>query len=171
MKKSKTSLAALVNLGNALVMLAMIVMLFVPYWAVETTNDDGSVETGASIAKYVFLPTYNPEIEDYLEDELGGEAIVINDEVGTPILLLVLGAFGVIFQLLAMKKRKTSYAPSILALPFGIAGVYGYLTRPIFKIGSLWPVHIALCAVALVLGLVGVVLFIQDVRKKEAAKK
>lgn len=166
MKNNATKkMSKIVNWASALLMLVMLVTLFLPNW---TYQADGEA-CEASIAKYVFLPTYNPEIQKSFESQLNTD-IEINSEVGYPVLVFVAAAFAVILQVLTLKSKKVSFAPSLLAVLGGVGGLYGWLTSDVMKLGALYIPQVAISAVALVVGLVGVFYLVQTLREKEATR-
>ena len=125
-----------------------------------TNRLDYSKEWKLSIQQYVWTPTF---------DECGGATeyfggifdtketattpeyeFMVKDIVLMPVLILVCAVFD---AYLGFTKSGNSLT-SIFALVAGVAGTVGYLTQPIFQLGAMWQVHLALSAVVLVISLV-----------------
>ena len=126
------------NYACAAVMLLMVVLLFVPFW--------NTGEQTVSINSYVWMPSGQTKLEAYFADALG-EKVDINSVVTAPVLLLVLGVLG---AALSIFKGQSAFG-SLLGIPFGIVGIWGYATCPVLRLGSLWGLHLALCIAALAL--------------------
>lgn len=137
-----TTILSWVCLG---VIVLMIVLLFMPYW-----NYDGK---SASILGFVGFPEADSALRDFLGTARKGP-YVLNQEIITPLLLMAVAIITVVSQIRNFK----SNAAAFLAIPFGAIGLWGYLTGATLKLGSLWTLHLGVCAVALVLGLATVVL-------------
>lgn len=140
MKKLSFSLnrTSVLNYACAAVMLLMVVLLFVPFW--------NTGEQTVSINSYVWMPSDQRALETYFADTLG-EKVDINSVVTAPVFLLLLGALGAV---LSIFKGQSAFG-SLLGIPFGIVGIWGYATCPVLRLGSMWGLHLALCIAALVL--------------------
>ncbi len=178
----------IINWICVLLILVMVALLFTPYWQYTTKekNEEGKrveVTKTISISDYVWFPRdhkdMTSEFEDLYEDIYGTppkgatkeekEAwpkFWINDLVLMPALVLVLG---VVVGLISLWYSKVPFSAA-LALLLGSFSVYGYLTRPEFKLGDP-TVHIAVGAATAALGLVGIVWFIikTALKKKKTA--
>lgn len=147
--KAKRSLdsVALIQWICVLIMLVMVGLLCVPYW-----HYDGQ---STSVNGYIWFPSSKTALNLYFEAELG-RTVFINDEIITPILLSFLGIVGLVLKIMF----KDTPLAAMVAILFGAAGIYGYLASDVLKLGTMWGTHFAMCIAALVLGLVGVILFL-----------
>ena len=147
--KAKRNLdsVALIQWICVLIMLVMVGLLCVPYW-----HYDGQA---TSINGYVWFPSSKTALNLYFEAE-PGKTVFINDEITTPILLSFLGIVGLVLKIMF----KDTPLASLVAVLFGAAGIYGYLTSDVLKLGTMWGTHLAVCIAALILGLVGVIWFL-----------
>lgn len=120
-----------------------------------TNRLDYSKEWKLSIQQYTWTPTFDHcggateyfgGIFDVAETETTPEyEFMVKDIVLMPILVLVGTIFGAYF---CFTKSGNSLC-SIFCLIVGIAGTYGYATMPIFQMGALWQVHLALSVLIL----------------------
>ena len=85
----------------------------------------------------------------------------MNDVLGMPILVLVAGAVGVVLCLIKSGSGFASILPAIC----GVAGVWGFLAKPAFQLGSTWQIQLALSAVILVLAIVSIAAMIREARR------
>lgn len=138
-------------------MLALLIMQFVPFW----TEGDGT----ASISEYIWLPREHKELDQSLKATFGKD-YRINQILLAPAALLVSAAAGIVISVLK-RGRLNSF---LLPLVCGAAGITAYFTYPPFKLGANWMVHailsIAILAVA-VIGIVVVAIFAFKNRKKK----
>ena len=114
-----------------------------------------------SIQEYVWTPTFDNcvGVNDYFDgiftDDKGtiskkdDDEFMVKDIVLMPILVLFGTLFGAFFCLTKSGKALNTVFPLIV----GIAGIVGYLTLPIFQMGALWQVHLALSIAITVLAL------------------
>lgn len=140
-----------------LIMLVLVGLLCAPYW-----HYDGQ---STSVNGYVWFPSDKVALNAYFEAELG-RIVFINDEITTPILLSFLGILGLVLKILC---TDAPY-PSMIAIPFGVIGICGYLSSDVLKLGTTWEVHLILCIAALVLGVIGVILFFANYFTKKSKK-
>ena len=125
-----------------------------------TNRRDYSKEWKLSIQQYVWTPTFDScggateyfgGIFDVKETKTNpGYEFMVKDIVMMPILVLVCAAFGAYFSFVKSEKPLTS----IFSLVAGVAGTVGYLTVPVFQLGALWQVHLAISIVILLVALV-----------------
>lgn len=155
MKKTRLPIRVM-NIVCALLALALIVLQFIPYWHF------GEGEA-ASISGYIWMPSDHNDLAKYFEESLG-EKVDINNELGTPILVLVLGLAAA--GLCCWKPQ--GMLPSLCGAAQGLAGVVGYLSSPVLRLGSLWGLHLALSIALLAWGVAGLALQLIG-RKQDAA--
>ena len=125
-----------------------------------TNRLDYSKEWDLSIQEYTWMPTFDSSagateyfgsIFDTKETETTPEyEFMVKDIVLMPILVL----FGTVFGAYFCFTKSGKSLCSIFCLVVGLAGTIGYLTMPIFQMGALWQIHLALSAVILLVSLV-----------------
>lgn len=137
--RKNTKLTRICNIICAVLMLTLIVCQFIPFWT-TTTGDS------ISIQEYTWLPHHNKDLDTDFKANFGKE-YGINDVVLMPIVVLVVGALGVIFTVMFMKKC------GIVICPLLVGGLttFEYLTNPAFQMGAGWVLHLVL-GIAILLG-------------------
>ena len=135
------------NYLSALMMLAVVVLLFTPFWHFG----EGEAAQAVSINSYVWFPGDHAELEVYFQNALG-EKTDINQIIVSPILLLVFGALGTVICTLKADNK----AVFLLPLAVGIAGICGFATVPALRLGSTWILMLILCITLVCLALASV---------------
>lgn len=146
MKKTNTTLIKILTLVCVALMLAVIVLQFIPFWTVAGEE--------MSVAEYVWFPEHHKEATKQFAKDLSipvkQQASIVRSAADTHSLVLALSLLGIFFCLTKFGKGWTSVFPAAA----GIIGAIGYFTKPIFQIGSMWYIPGALCAAMAVAGLV-----------------
>jgi len=132
MKKSRTFTYVSVALMGVL-----LILHFIPFWNCEGTN--------ASIQSYIWFPFDYPQMQSYFSAQLG-DKFSINGSVVMPILVLVLTVLGIF---LCYKKKGKPYTAWI-SLACGIVGAVGYITTPVYRLGSSWILHLLVCVAMII---------------------
>lgn len=141
-----TNLTRICNLICAVLMLALIVCQFMPFWTTSTTGDE------ISIQEYTWLPHHNKDLEKDFKANFGKD-YGINDVVLMPIVTLVIGALGIGFSILFGKKCVITVCPLLV----GIMATINYLTNPAFQAGAIWQLHLVLGIALLVACIIPVI--------------
>ena len=159
MKKSEL-ITKIVNIVCAVLMLALIVCQFLPFWVVDGES--------TSIQSFCWFSTKDKqmEVQNYLQDTLGKDAYFvrtknivafeknpkpgINEAIVPALGVLAFGALGVYFCLRNFKKPING----IWALLCGLSCVVGYMILPAYQLGQNWMIHVALGGVITALSLV-----------------
>lgn len=144
--KKKLTVSQICSVVCAVLLLALVVCQFMPFWTAE--------ETSASIQECVWFPQECKDITKMLSNTVEAE---INDIVLMPVVVLVSGVVGAFFCAVKPKKIWAAICPLVC----GVIGIHGYLTQPAFQLGGLWMLHLALCVAILVLGIVLAVFWVQ----------
>lgn len=122
-------------------MLALLVMHFLPFWTVG--------EEQFSIQQYTWF-TWNCEaLTDHIVDNVNSD-FMVKDMALIPFVVLFGSVLGSIFCVINSKKAGFATIP----LAVGIIGAVGYLTNPVFQLGALWQVHMVLCILMAVVALI-----------------
>ncbi len=154
MNKNLTVITKILGIVLALVMLAVVVLQFVPAWELE--------DTSTSIAEYVWFPyetsKWNPnsynDFNKFFRAELDDKYISATDIAGGHVLLLVLGILGAVFCIIKGTKR----LPFVLGAVMGLFGLYEYFMQPLYVLTPLGMPLMALCGVIAALSIAGIVL-------------
>lgn len=141
----------------ALVLAVILVCQFTPFWTYST--DDGEAST--SISGYIWFPTENKAVDAYIADGVG-DGYDINQLVLPAVLVLLLSAVGLVMCLFKNGEAWTSLLP----LGCGLAGLWGFLFKAGFKLGTAWGLHVILYAAALILG--AIALYFTFAKEKRA---
>lgn len=143
--RKNTTLTSICNIICAVLMLALIVCQFMPFWSTASNGD-------ISIQEYTWLPHHNEDLEKDFKAQFGKD-YGINDVVLMPIVALVIGALGVIFTVLWTKKCVIVVCPLLVGI---LATIY-YLTNPAYQLGGLWQLHLVIGIAMLVASVIPVI--------------
>jgi len=136
----------------AVLMLALLVCQFVPFWTVPETGET------VSIGKYIWFPDDCGDLEDYLQTAVH-EDFTVNELVGQPVLILVLSAVSAVLCIIKRESTPVLFAP----LACGVIGIWGYLAQPALQLGGGWVIHLTICIAAAAIAATG---FINEAWKK-----
>ena len=146
----------LMNILCGVLCLALVVAQFLPFWHYGEQN-----ELSASIQGYVWFPEDYKALGTHLADTVDPDHDV-GSIITMPILTLICGALGFV---LCLFKSRLPYVPLLPAV-CGLAGTWGYLTKAVFRVGSGWGLHLALCIALLALGVAALVSAIRTACEK-----
>ena len=136
----RTRLGAIVC---AVLMLAVLVLQFTPYWHIG----EGEEQQNVSIGAYVWFPTDHKEVDTYMKEQVSSD-FNISGVVGVHSLVLVLSAAGLVLCLI---KPAMPVSP-VLVMGSSVSGLVGCLGMKAFQLGSTWAVLLILFIAALVMG-------------------
>lgn len=136
----RTRLGAIVC---AVLMLAVLVLQFTPYWHIG----EGEEQQDVSIGAYVWFPTDHKEVDAYMKEQVSSD-FNISGVVGVHSLVLVLSAAGLV---LCLVKPAMPVSP-VLVMGSSVSGLVGCLGMKAFQLGSTWAVLLILFIAALVMG-------------------
>lgn len=136
----RTRLGAIVC---AVLMLAVLVLQFTPYWHIG----EGEEQQEVSIGAYVWFPTDHKEVDAYMKEQVSSD-FNISGVVGVHTLVLVLSAAGLVLCLI---KPAMPVSP-VLVIGSSVSGLVGCLGMKAFQLGSTWAVLLILFIAALVMG-------------------
>lgn len=141
MTKEKT--IKILHYLSAALLAVILICQFTPFWTY--TTDDGNASV--SISSYIWFPTENKALDTYIFNGVG-DGYDINQLVPPAVLVLILAAVGVVMCLFKSGNLWTSLLP----LGCGLAGLWGFLFKAGFKLGTSWGIHVILYAAALIVG-------------------
>lgn len=136
----RTRLGAIVC---AVLMLAVLVLQFTPYWHIG----EGEEQQDVSIGAYVWFPTDHKEVDTYMKEQVSSD-FNISGVVGVHTLVLVLSAAGLVLCLI----KPTMPVSPVLVMGSSVSGLVGCLGMKAFQLGSTWAVLLILFIAALVMG-------------------
>lgn len=122
----------------------LLVLQFMPFW-----NYDGM---STSIQSYIWSPLAYGRLDEYIAGHVGG-TYVIDQIIAMPILVLVIAVAGII---LCIWKSDNIFT-TIFPLACGSVGVWGYLCKPAFQLGTNWVFHLVVCIAMIVAGILRIV--------------
>ena len=144
MKRNSINMTKIINITCALLMLAMLVCQFVPYWNVAGSQ--------ASISGYVWFPDDHNDFTEYFRTNLGNDTFYSGSIAGINVLTIVACALGFYFNL----RNADDVWPPAVSVLCGAIGLFSYIAYPAYRMGSMWPLHVAGYAVLIVLSLISV---------------
>ncbi len=156
-EKTATRYATICNGICVFLSLLLLILQFSPFWQTE--------EGAVSIQGYVWFPTNHTALQGVLREATGNGDFSVNDILAMPILVLLTGVAGMGICLWQRQK------PLALLLPTfcGLAGVWGYLTNPVMRLGANWGLHLTVCIALAVVGAVGLLALLKKPEDAAAA--
>ena len=149
----------IVNILLAVLMLALLVLQFLPFWTVADRQ--------VSIQEYTWFPLDNKDLTKQFETMFGGKANYnLNDVVGMPVLVFFFTVASILFTIFANDKSWISAFPAVA----GAGAIIGFLTLPIYQLNEMWVAHVALAGVIVLISLYGLITFVRDLIFKAAPK-
>ena len=150
----KTNVVAMcISFVLVALMLALLVMQFVPFWS----ESKGPV----SISDYIWMPGDHMELNVTLKAQFGKD-YRINQIVLAPAVLLVSAAAGIVISLL----KRGKFVSYLIPIVCGVAGITAYFTYPPFKLGENWTIHAVLSIAVLAVAVIGAVVSLLKFKKK-----
>ena len=153
-----------------LMLLAMIVVTFLPSWTCEVTERiDGEKVTYtqvSSISKFSWFPKDHKDLQKQFEKSSGLE-LNVNDEVTMPVLLLLLGVAASAF---ALVNPRSIIAPAAATL-LGAFSIYSYLTSAFLRTAANWNTNLIVSIAATSVSVVCVALYFVFKAVEKKAKK
>ena len=149
----KTNIVKYLSFALAIVILALLVMQFLPFWTTEKET--------VSINDYLWMPNEHKSVTKLFKAELDDKKFDPIKIVLWPVLTLVLGVAGIILCFI----KKDTLLPYLMTILCGLTGTLTYLTNPVYQWGANWIVHLIVAIVVLVAGVAGLVLKLLADRK------
>ena len=143
MKTGNAKLTKMMNIACAVIALVLLVMQFTPFWYM------GEGTEPVSIGGYVWFPSDHGEVTSYLQEQVSSD-FKINDVIAMPILVLLLSVATIVVCIWQMNNPLVSLLP----IACGLSGVWGFLAKAAFRLGSTWGFQFALCIGLIALGAV-----------------
>ena len=147
MKKLFANRTAQMNSLCALLMIVLLVLQFSAFWTYGENN-----ELSCSLQSYIWFPADNTALTKHLEALVPGHAI--NSIIIMPLLVLVTAVLGIV--LICVKPGQPHNA--LLPVACGAVGVWGYLSKAEFQLGAGWQLHLALCILIALCGLLSLIM-------------
>ncbi|MGN1021358.1 MAG: hypothetical protein ACI4O7_13425 [Aristaeellaceae bacterium] len=153
MKMENVKLTRIMNIACAVLALVLLVLQFTPFWYM------GGETEPVSIGGYVWFPSDHGEVTSYLQEQVSSD-FKVNDVIAMPILVLLLSVATIVLCVWKMSNPLVSLLP----IACGLCGVWGFLAKAAFRLGSTWGFQFALCIALIALGAVALAMGL----KKEA---
>ena len=151
MKTNRISTTQIASFICAALSLLIVILQFTPFWQF----DGGSV----SIASYISFPTDHKEVTDYLTATLG-DGYSINQIVVMHVLQLVLGVAGAVLCLMKSSSPLVVLVPAVT----GAVGIWGFLSKPAYRLGGNWVFQLI---IGIVLTVFAIVSLVYHLKKKQ----
>ena len=127
----------------AVLMLAVLVLQFTPFWHIG----EGEEQQDVSIGAYVWFPSDHKEVDTYMKEQVSSD-YTISGVVGIHSLVLVLSAVGLVLCLI----KPTMPVTPVVVIGSGLSGLAGCLGMKAFLLGATWLWLLILFIAALVMG-------------------
>ena len=151
MKTNRINTTQIVSFICAALSFLIVILQFTPFWQF----DGGSV----SIASYIWFPTDHSEVTDYLTGVLGND-YSINQIVVMHVLQLVLGVGGAVLCLMKSSSPLVVLVPAVT----GAVGIWGFLSKPAYRLGGNWVFQLI---IGIVLTVFAIVSLVYHLKKKQ----
>lgn len=152
MLKGSSKRIPLMNVICMVLMLAVFILQFVPFWGI-----DGKT---VSISNYIWLPVNDEKCialtASFVEQFTGYN---INSIVLVAVGQLVASAIGLF---LFTFKRNNSFKAIATVLAGGF-GVWACLLKPVYQLGTLWQLHLAVYAITFIVGLYTLIISVRNI--------
>ena len=147
-----TTRTSLCNFICVLLMFVLLVFQFTPFWNIE-----GETAEAVSIGSYVWFPTDNGALDDYLKERVGND-FAVESILAMPLVTLFLGIIGMVVCLVKADKFYSCLIPAVV----GLVGTVAFLTTPALQLGSGWVMQLILYIVTLAVSVTGIVFSVKD---------
>lgn len=139
--KIGTNVVRMCNIICLVLLLALLVCQFLPFWTVG--------EKQVSVQEYTWITWAHEDLTDSFIDTFGRD-FMIKDMVLTPFIVLAGIILAAIFCVSKVKKPGAAFLPFFV----GVLVAWGYLSTPILQMGMLWQLHLGLSIAMAVVSLV-----------------
>ncbi len=146
MIKNSDKIAKIICIAAAVMMLATLVMQFLPFWS---ANEDT-----ASVAGYVALPKSHTGLNKFFRNLFKsdfGIKFSMKYVYPMPVVVFVSCILGLFLCVKSFGKFLSFVLPTVA----GIYGAQGYLLNVVFQYGMNWQLHMVICIVLAVVGITG----------------
>lgn len=130
--EKKMGKAKICNILCIVLMGVLLVLHFMPFWSYDGIS--------TSIQTYVWFPTEHADLGTYIAGQVGGD-YNINSIVLMPVLVLVLTVIGIVLCII----KSENLFVGLLPLGCGLIGIWGYLSKAAFRLGTNWVLHLMVC--------------------------
>lgn len=153
--KEKLTVTQICNIVCVLLMLALVVCHFLPFWNIGGQD--------YSVWEYVGFPLDNKDVTKYFEDAIDG--FTVNDMALMPSAAILLAAVCVVFVFKSSEEMWLGLFPALV----GGLGIHAYLTVAAFQMGNMWILPLVISILMLVVAVVGIAFWFKT-NKKPGAK-
>lgn len=153
--KNVNKVAKICCIVCAVLMLAVLVLQYMPYWSFDTDS--------SSIADYLWWPDHHKALTKELRGILGRD-FEVRLIAPMPLIVLLAGILGMIVCVWKPGKVGSFIFPLIA----GATAVIGFLTVPAFSLGSTYIVQIVVSALLIITAISGGIFSIMNMRTTRA---
>lgn len=155
MKINTINITRICNVVCALLMFALLVTQFLPFWSLDGQE--------VSIAGYIGFPEDHIDYTQHFRKLLNDDGFGAGNIVLINVMIMLSSVVGTV---LCLKNTDKTW-PSIFPAVCGIAGLVQYIATPVFQLGSNWGLHLALSITTLFMA---IATFVVWIRGKKVAK-
>lgn len=152
MLKGSSKQLKMMNFICMALMLVVLILQFVPFWSANGK--------GISISSYIWFPIDN-ETNIALGDSF--KATFADYNINSIVLVavgqLVAGVIGVVLSVVKRNNPFIAIAPIIC----GIFGVWAFIAKPVYRLGTAWGLHLAVDIILLVVAIYTLVINIRSI--------
>lgn len=152
MSKYFANRSSVCNLIAAILMIVLLVLQFLPFWQYGEAQ-----EHAVSFQGYIWFPTNHAELETSFKEATDSNYLV-NSILPMALLVLFVGAIGAV---LCVMKSDEPWV-GVFPVACGAAGLWGFLTKVVYRMGTNWQLHAAVCVALILVGAAGIYLGIKD---------
>ena len=153
MLKSFNFRTKLYNYMCALLTFCLLIFQFTPFWNINGKS--------LSISRYIWIDCSNDEFTNWFSSQLGTN-FNVSSIVAPAVLTLIFGAVGVFLCIFKSKNSIMTILPAVSAL----SGLYAFIFKPAFRLGSTWIIQLIICIAILALTAVAIKLSLSKSTKK-----
>lgn len=143
MKSKKFPSVKLCSAICALLMAILLILQFVPYWELDGQQ--------VSIGGYIWFPSEHADLTAHFQEMVSPD-FKVDSLVLSSILQMAIPVAGIIFF---MHNRESIFA-QICTAACGLVGLWSYLSKPAFQLGTNWYFNLILAAVLLAAAIISI---------------
>ena len=155
--KKKIDMAQLLNIVGVVLILALVLCHFIPFWTVEGET--------MSVWEYIGFPKQHKNVTTFFTKNVDAN-YHINNIVLMPSFAIFLGALAVIFAFKNSDDLWFSLFPAVV----GVLGIRDYLLQPVYQYGNMWFIPLIVSILMFLVAVAAIVFWFRE-NKKPAAKK
>ena len=150
MQEKKDTLMSVIRWGSIILMLAIIVLQFLPFW-----NIDGKQ---ISVAAYMWWPEKNKELTEFMRTTLGNSTFDVRNILNEGFVQILTAVLGIFWYL----TRKNDFWTVVVPVICSVVGIWAYVMNPAFRYGGNWILQLVLNVILLALSVIRVIKIVKN---------